>query len=65
MVELAVADVDGVDAPRAALQQAVGEAAGRGADVEADQAAGVDAEMLDGGRQLARVLLGLYPLSGS
>ena len=36
--ELPAADVDGVDAARAALEQDVGEAAGRGADVEADAA---------------------------
>ena len=33
-VQLAVADVEGDHAPRAAVQQHVGEAAGRGADVE-------------------------------
>ena len=38
-VELAVAHVDGVDARGAALQQAVGEAAGRRADIERDQPA--------------------------
>ena len=38
--ELAAAHVESVDAGRAALQQDVGEAAGRGADVEADEARG-------------------------
>ena len=38
-VELAVADVERDHARRAALQQHVGEAAGRGADVERDAAA--------------------------
>ena len=33
-IELAVADVERDDAPRAALEQHVGESAGRGADVE-------------------------------
>ena len=46
-VELAGADVDGVHARGAALQQAIGEAAGRGADVEADFARHVDAEMIE------------------
>ena len=36
----------------AALEQAVGEAAGRGADVEADPAGGVDAEVIEGGGEL-------------
>src|SRR5690606_20778771 len=42
--ELAVADVDGIDAHRAARQQDVGEAAGRSPDVEADEAGGIDGE---------------------
>ncbi len=40
-VDLVVADIDGDDAPRAVLQEAVGEAAGRGAHVETRQAAHV------------------------
>ena len=44
--ELAVADIDGVDLPRAARQQHIGEAAGRGADIERDPS-GVDAEMVE------------------
>ena len=43
-VELPVADVDGDHARRAALEQDVGEAAGRGADVEAVEPGRVDAE---------------------
>ena len=39
-------------ARRAALQQAIGEAAGGSADIEADAARDVDAEMRDGGIQL-------------
>ena len=46
-VELAVGDVDRGDALGAALQQAVGEAAGRGADVEAVAPGDVDAERLE------------------
>ncbi len=42
--ELAVANVDRVDANGPALEQAVGEAAGRGAHIERDQAIDVDAE---------------------
>ncbi len=45
--ELPVPDIDGIDASRAALQQHVGEAAGRGADVEGDGTGGVDAEMVE------------------
>ena len=41
-VELAVGDVERDDPRRAALQQAVGEAAGRGADVEAVEPGDVD-----------------------
>ena len=47
-VELAVGDVDRGDPRGAALQQAVGEAAGRGADVEAVAPGDVDAERLEG-----------------
>ena len=42
-----MADVDGVDPGGAALQQHVGEAAGRGADVERHHARGIDAEMVE------------------
>ena len=50
--ELAAPDVEGVDAARAALQQDVGEAAGRRADVEADAARRVDLERIERGGQL-------------
>jgi len=43
-VELAAADVDGVDAQGAARQQDLGESAGRGADVEADPARRVNVQ---------------------
>ncbi len=45
--DLAVGDVDGRDAGGAALEQAVGEAAGRGADVEAVAARDLDRERLE------------------
>ena len=51
-VELAVADVDRVHARGAALQQAVGEAAGRRADVEADAARGIEPERVERAREL-------------
>src|SRR5882672_8988557 len=47
LVELAAADVDGVDDARTALEQAVREAARGGADVHADAALHADAEMLE------------------
>ena len=50
--ELAVADVDGVDLGRAALEQAVGEAAGAGTHVDCDQAADVQRKVVEGGGQL-------------
>ena len=46
-MELAVADVDRHDARRACLEQAVGEAAGRGADVHGVLARDVDAECVE------------------
>ena len=52
LVELPVADVDGDDAPRPALQQDVGEAAGRGADVEAGEARGIEGEGVERGGEL-------------
>ena len=52
LVEQAVADVDRVHPRRAALEEAVGEAAGRGADIEADETRGIDGEGLQGRRQL-------------
>ena len=44
-IELAGADIDGVNARGAGLQQGVGEAAGGGADIEADLAGDVDGEV--------------------
>ena len=37
-MQLAVPDIDRVDAPGAACEQHLGETAGRGADIEADAA---------------------------
>ena len=51
-IELAVADVDGPDARRAALQQAIRESAGGRADIEADQPVDIDREMIQRGGQL-------------
>ena len=51
-VELAVADVEGHDVGRAALQQAVGEPPGRRADVERPTAGDVDAEVVERGVEL-------------
>src|SRR5882724_1498612 len=50
--QLPVSDIDGVDLGGAARQQHVGEAAGRGADVEPDAAGRVDGEMIEGMREL-------------
>jgi len=47
LVELAAADVDGVDDARTALEQAVREAARGGADVHTDAALHADAEVLE------------------
>ncbi len=51
-VQLAVADVERDHARRAALEQDVGEAAGRGADVDAVEAGRVDAEPVEPVREL-------------
>ena len=51
-IELARAHVHGVHARRAVLQQAVGEAAGGGADVQAQPARHIDAEMIQRRLQL-------------
>jgi hypothetical protein len=71
-VDLAVGDVDRGDPGGAALQQAVGEAAGGGADVEAVAARDVDAERLERVLELdppagdeARRLSSLRSASGS
>ena len=50
--QLTPPDVDGVDAGRAALEQDVGEAAGRRAGVEADEPRRVDAERVERGGEL-------------
>jgi hypothetical protein len=47
-----MADVDGMDPSRAAGQQHLAEAAGRGADIETDGAARVDGEVVQGMGQL-------------
>ena len=47
-VQLAVAHVHGVHAQRAALEEDVGETAGRGAQVAADQPLGIQPEALQG-----------------
>src|SRR4051812_38989480 len=46
-VELAAADIDRIDAPRASGDQDFGESAGRGADIEADMAGDVDPEPVE------------------
>ncbi len=51
-VQLPVADVEGDDARRSALEQHVGEASGRCADVERLAAVHLDAEGIEGMRQL-------------
>ena len=50
--KLAVADIDGIDTHRAMVEQDIGEAAGRGADIEADPPGRIDAETLDAVGQL-------------
>ena len=51
-IELAAADVDRDHLRRAARKQDVGEAAGRGADVEADEARGIEREGVERGGEL-------------
>jgi hypothetical protein len=51
--ELAAPDIDRVDPGRAALQQDIAEAAGRGASVEADPAGRIDPERIEGRGELA------------
>ena len=51
-IELAVSDVDGVHAPCAAFQEHLGEPAGRGANVERDDAVGRKAERVERRHQL-------------
>jgi hypothetical protein len=42
-----VPDVDGIDAGREALKQAIGEPAGRGSNVEADEAGRIQSEVIE------------------
>ena len=51
-IELSVADIDGDDLRRAAREQDVGEASGRGADVEADEARRIEREGVERGGKL-------------
>ena len=51
-IELAGSDVDRVDAGGAALQETIGESTGGGADIEADFAGDLNAEMIERRLQL-------------
>ena len=51
VVQLPAADIDRVDLGRAAFEQHLREAAGRGADIEADAAFRIEAEMVERRRQ--------------
>ncbi len=51
-IELSVTDIDGDDLRRAARKQDVGEASGRGADVEADEALRIEREGVERGGKL-------------
>ena len=55
-MQLAATDIHGIDSPRAACEEDLGEAAGRGADIEADAAARIkhriEAEVIERGREL-------------
>src|SRR5262245_10895151 len=51
-IQLAAPDVDGDDARRAALQEAIGKSARRSADVETDSARHFDPKMVERGGQL-------------
>ena len=53
-VQLTAPDIDRVDAPRTAREQHLGEAAGRGADIEADAARRIEAEMIERRDKLQR-----------
>ena len=53
-MDLAMADIDRRDMGSAALEQDLGEAAGRGADVERFTAGGIEAEMIEPANQLER-----------
>ena len=55
-MQLAAADIHRIDSPGAACEQKFGKSAGRGADIEADAAAGIEyrigSEVIEGRRQL-------------
>lgn len=51
-MELPSADIDGIDLGRAAGEQHVGEASGRGADIERNPPRRLQPEGLQGGREL-------------
>ena len=51
-VKLPAPDIDRIDAAGAARDQHVGKAAGRGADIKADVAFRIEAEMIERGGQL-------------
>jgi hypothetical protein len=55
-MQLAATDIHGVDSPGAACEQTFSTSAGRGADIEADAAAGVEygigPEVVEGRREL-------------
>ena len=51
-MKLAGPDIDGIDAPRAAREQHVAEAAGGRTDIEADAAGDIDAEAIERGCEL-------------
>ncbi len=51
-MQLSAADIERIDAPRAAREQNLGKSAGRCADVEADAARGIEPEMIERRRQL-------------
>jgi hypothetical protein len=51
-MELTLPYVDGIDPPRAAREQKLGEAAGRGAHIEADAIVRIESEMVERSRKL-------------
>jgi hypothetical protein len=55
-MQLAATDIHGIDSPGAACEQKFGKSAGRGADIEADAAAGIEygigSEVIEGRREL-------------
>src|SRR5438309_931482 len=63
--ELAIADVDGDHALGAALQQDVGEAAGRGTHIETGTVPGIDGEGVERGRQFLPAAADIVPRTGN